>query len=107
MIKNQQVVKLFLVLFVCTAVIFSSSYFGSQAIGKLKKGDQQQTASLKVAEKPVSESVQAEQDFVLNQATVSLKEISEDLQAALTANLKIEIPPQASFSLLEFAKKQK
>ncbi len=81
-------VKLFLVLFICTAVIFSSAYFGSQAIGKLKKGDQQQTASLKVAEKPVSESVQAEKEDVLSQATVSPKELPEDLQPALTVNFK-------------------
>jgi hypothetical protein len=100
-------VKLFLVLFICTAVIFSSSYFGSQAIGKLIKVDQPQTASLKVAEKPVSDSVQAEKEDVLSQSTVSLNEIPEDLQTALAVNSKIDIPAQASFSLLEFAKKQK
>ncbi|MCQ6278271.1 G5 domain-containing protein [Bacillus sp. EB600] len=106
--RNQQMVKLFLILFICTAVIFSSAYFGSQAIGKLKKGDQQQTASIKVAEKSVSESVpaEAEKEDVLSKATVSSKELPEDLQPALTVISKIEIPAQASFSLLEFAKKQ-
>lgn len=105
--KNQQIVKLFLVLFICTAVIFGFSYFGSQATGNLTKGNQQRTASIKVAKQPVSEPVQTEREDILNQATISLKEIPGDLQTALTANAKIEISAQASFSLLQFMKKQK
>jgi hypothetical protein len=37
--ENQQLIKLFVVLFFSTAFIFSSSHFGSQVFGKLSNVD--------------------------------------------------------------------
>lgn len=107
MAKNPQFIKLFLSLFVCTLVIFSSSYFGAKAFGGSKKDKIQQTASVKKNEKPATEPVISEQEVVLNSATVNVKEIPDDLQAFLTANPKIELPSNSPFSLLDFLKKQK
>jgi hypothetical protein len=107
MVKNQQLVKLFLSLFLCTLVIFSSSYFGAKAFGGAKKENVQQTASVKKNEKQATEPVTSEQEVVLNSATVKVKVVPDDLQAFLSANPKIELPANSSFSLLDFLKKQK
>jgi biopolymer transport protein ExbD len=107
MAKKQQFIKLFLSLFVCTLVIFSSSYFGAKAFGESKKENVQQTASVKTSEKPATESVTSEQEVTLNSATVNVKDVPDDLQAFLTTNPKIELTADSSFSLLDFLKKQK
>jgi hypothetical protein len=106
MAKNQQLVKLFFSLFLCTFVIFSSSYFGAKAFGGNKKENVPQTAAIKKNVKPAAVTVASEQEVVLNSATVNVK-APDDLQAFLSANSKIELPADSSFSLLDFLKKQK
>ncbi len=48
-----------------------------------------------------------EKDAVLNSAVITMKELPFALQSIIDNNPKIEIPEGASFSLLDFAKKQK
>jgi biopolymer transport protein ExbD len=107
MAKNQQFIKLFLSLFFCTLVIFSSSYFGAKAFGGSKKENVQQTASVKKSEKPATEPVTSKQEIVLNSATMNVKKVPDELQSFLSANPKIELPADSSFSFLDFLKKQK
>jgi hypothetical protein len=107
MVKNQQLIKLFLSLFVCTLVIFSSSYFGAKAFGGGNKENVPQTAAVKKNVKPATEPVTSEQEVVLNSATLNVMDVPDDLQSFLTANPKIELPADSSFSLLDFLKKQK
>jgi hypothetical protein len=106
MVKNQQLVKLFLSLFLCTLVIFSTSYFGAKAFGG-KTENVQQTAVIKKNDNPAPVPTSVEQAVVLNSATVSLKKIPDDLQVFLSANPKIDLAADSSFSLLDFLKKQK
>jgi hypothetical protein len=104
--KNQQFLKLFLVLFTCTVVIFCSSYYGSAILGKSAVENEKTSPNIKNAGKsktpavshPVAESV-------LNETTVTLDEVPEELQ--FFSHSKIEIPAQSSFSLLGFVKTKK
>jgi hypothetical protein len=101
----QQFVKLFLILLVCTLVIFSSSYFGAKAFGGDKKV--QQIVSIKKNVKPAIKPVTSEPEVVLTSATVNVKDIPDDLPSFLSVNPKIDFPADSSFSLLDFLKKQK
>jgi hypothetical protein len=107
MAKNQQFTKLFLSLFLCTLVIFSSSFFGAKAFSGAKKENVQQTAAVKKNVKTAIEPVASVQETVLNSTTVNVKEVPDDLQTFFTANQKIELPADSTFSLLDFLKKQK
>lgn len=108
--KNQQLIKLFIVLFVSTFLIFSASFFGAQLM------DRNQTAVNTAADKPQKTAENAKtaaavarpaQEIVIMKAVVKMDSVPDDLQTFLAGNGKIELPAQASFSLLQLAKKQK
>lgn len=106
--KNIQMARLFLLLFLCTAFIFSSSYVGSWAAGKIKgEENQAETKSPKKVNPAVQQASEPASETVLSEAAVNLGETPEDLPAFIQTVSKIEIPAQANFSLLEFVKKQK
>jgi hypothetical protein len=103
--KNQQMVKLFLSLFVCTFVIFGSSYFGPKALGVSKKETVQKTAFVN-EKKPAIVPAATEQVVTISSTSVNIKEIPDDLQSFLSARPKIEIPAQSPFSFIAFLDKQ-
>jgi hypothetical protein len=106
--KNNQMVKLFLTLFLCTAFIFSSSFVGSWAVGKNKgKENQAVTKTQKKVKQAVQQTAVTSSETIIAEATVNLGETPEDLQTFVETVSKIDIPTQTNFSLLEFVKKKK
>ena len=106
--KNIRIVKSFLILFLCTAFIFSSSYVGSLAVGK-NNGEENQAVT-KTPKKVIQAGQQTavpSSETVIAEATVNLDETPDDLPTFIGTVSKIDIPAQANFSLLEFVKKQK
>lgn len=112
--KNQQRLKLFLAIFVSTAIIFSSAYVGPQAFEKGTKPNDIRSAQpknkpVKDAEKPKKEtdSPTKANETIINEASVKMGQIPEELQTFLFNNTMIDIPAKSTFSLLEFAKQEK
>ena len=119
--KNQQFVKLFFVLLFSTVFIFSFSHYGAKAFEKITNidgefsegktigslngsGKTEDEAISQLEEKP---SDDIKKESVVNTAVVEIKDIPLGLQSIIEKNPEIEIAAESTFSLLEFAKKQK
>lgn len=119
--KNQQLVKLFFVLFFSTAFIFSFSHYGAKAFEKITKIDGKSSegttiGSLNASGKTEDEvnsqleeklSDDIKKESVVNTAVVAIKDIPLGLQSIIEKNPEIEIAAESTFSLLDFAKKEK
>jgi hypothetical protein len=112
--KNQ--VKLFFILLFTTAIIFSSSHFGAQAFENITKEDQKskietdESINVKKPKKETSEnqtSTKIEEEIILNQSIIKMKNIPIDLQTFLENVSQIEISSESTFSMLDYLTEKK
>jgi hypothetical protein len=112
--NDQRMIKLFLILFLCTFFIFCSTFFGNKALDTfISPSSKAQTVPLKkqknnvVQPKINSLNNQTKTEVTLNTATIPLVEIPVELQTVLLNHPKVEISANSAFSFDDFAKKQK
>lgn len=116
--RNSQMMKLFIVLLVCTAFIFSSAHFGAYAFEKTNINNQKYTSGTHIGFVAVSRkspkkanlynnTLKTQSNVAVSESVVKNAGAFQELQAFLKQGSKIEIPGQSNFSLLTFLKNKK
>jgi hypothetical protein len=112
--KNQ--VKLFFILLFTTVIIFSSSHFGAKAFENITKKDQKSSVETDEAinvKKPKNESsenqnsIKNDEEIILNQSLIKMKDIPFDLQTFLATVSQIDISNESTFSMLDYLAEKK
>lgn len=103
--------KLFLTLLSSTTVIFCSAYFGPKAFGS-GIGDYASNAhspALKTQQKqPLIKATNVKkQEMAISTASISISDLPDDLRMLTKNYPKIELPAEASFSLMHFLTTEK